>query len=79
MLGFDSIWQLGAIVALGLVVVVPCWRIARKSGFHGALALLMAVPLVNVALLWAFAFVRWPNERPSRRRPKRRVKSVYWR
>lgn len=38
------------------------WRIFRKAGFHGALGLLMLVPLVNLAVLALFALRSWPIE-----------------
>ena len=46
-----------------VLFVVPAWRIVRKAGFHGALSLLGLIPIVNIVLLWVFAFVKWPNER----------------
>jgi hypothetical protein len=49
---------------LGAVIfVIPVWRIVQKAGFHGALSLLGLIPIVNIVLLWVFAFVKWPNER----------------
>lgn len=51
---------------LGAVLfVIPTWRILQKAGFHGALSLLGLLPIVNMVLLWVFAFVKWPNERSS--------------
>ena len=35
-----------------LLVVWPVWRICSKAGFHGALSLLMLVPIGNVVLLF---------------------------
>jgi len=45
------------------IIVVPCWRIVGKAGYSGALSLLVLVPLVNIILLWVFAFSKWPIER----------------
>jgi len=39
------------------------WRIFRRAGFHGAMGLLMLIPVVNVMLLFVLAFGRWPVER----------------
>lgn len=47
------------------VVAVPLWRIAVKAGYPGALSLLMWIPLVNILLLWLFAFMKWPAERKA--------------
>jgi len=47
-----------------LIYIIPAWRIVSKAGFPGALSLLMLVPVVNLILLWVFAFVEWPVQRP---------------
>ena len=44
-----------------LVCVIPFWKIFRKAGFPGALALLMPVPGVNLVLLYILAFGEWPS------------------
>jgi len=51
------------LLVMAVVLVIPAWRVVQKAGFPGAWALLLLVPLVNVAALWLFAFTRWPNER----------------
>jgi len=43
----------------GVVIVVPFWMIFKKSGFPGALSLLMVVPMVNLIMLYILAFSRW--------------------
>ena len=35
-------------------------RIVRKAGYSGWWCLVMLVPLVNVIMLWVFAFADWP-------------------
>jgi len=57
-----NVWHLFILVYV-LGIVVPCWRIASKAGYPGALALLALVPGLNVILLWLFAFLEWPVER----------------
>lgn len=58
-----GLWML----IFALVVVVPFWRICTKTGFPGALSLLMLVPLVNLGLLYFLAFSPWRSgERASR-------------
>jgi uncharacterized membrane protein YhaH (DUF805 family) len=37
------------------------FRVFRKAGHSGWWVLLMAVPLVNVIMLWVFSFIRWPG------------------
>lgn len=48
--------------------IVPSWRIARKAGFSGAWCLLLLVPGLNVLVIWAFAFTRWPNSQDDNNR-----------
>ena len=35
-------------------------RVARKAGYSGWWCLTMLVPVVNVVMLWVFAFADWP-------------------
>ncbi len=51
-----------------LLILSPIIRILRRVGFSEWWALLAVVPVVNIAALWCFAYMRWPNlggERPS--------------
>lgn len=43
--------------------IVPVWRILTKAGYSGAWSFLSFIPLLNVIMLWVFAFSRWPNEK----------------
>jgi hypothetical protein len=43
-----------------LLVVLPFWFICKKAGFHGALSLLMLVPIGNIVLPFVLAFAEWP-------------------
>lgn len=49
-------------------MVVPAWSILQRAGFSGAWFLLMLVPLVGFVVLWALAFVKWPNDREGNTR-----------
>ncbi len=62
-MGSLSIWHWLVVLIYLVVFIVPAWRIASKAGFNGAWSLLMIVPLLNVILIWIFAFVRWPAAR----------------
>jgi hypothetical protein len=42
------------------LVVLPFWIICKKAGFHGALSLLMLVPIGNLILPFMLAFMDWP-------------------
>ena len=58
------------IIILFLVILpVPAilfWRICSKTGFPGALGLLVLVPVANLILLCVLAFAEWPIERELR-------------
>ncbi len=43
-----------------VLVILPFWLICKKAGFHGALSLLVLVPIGNVILLFMLAFMDWP-------------------
>ncbi|MBS3964563.1 MAG: hypothetical protein KGZ80_08730 [Methylomonas sp.] len=39
------------------------YRIIEKAGFNGWWTLALLVPVVNIIMIWVFAFSRWPNLR----------------
>ena len=45
-----------------LLPVALAWRVCRKSGYGGAAALLLVIPLVNVVAVYWFARGRRPEE-----------------
>lgn len=57
--GLGLLWM----IVLGIIMVVPFWRISKKAGYPGALGLLVLVPLVNLAFFYFLAFARWPIQR----------------
>jgi hypothetical protein len=42
------------------VLVIPFWQIFKKAGHSPWLALLMLVPVLNLAALYFLAFAPWP-------------------
>jgi hypothetical protein len=53
----------GSLIVVVLVIALLIWpyfKIFSKAGFSGWLALLMLVPLVNIAMLFFLAFAEWP-------------------
>ena len=57
---------LGVIGVLELLVISgSLWwalpRVLRKAGYSGWWALTMWVPLLNLVMVWIFAFKRWPS------------------
>ena len=56
------------LVIFGALIVVPIWAwctIVKKAGFSPWWGLLSIIPLVNIALLFVFAYSKWPTDRPS--------------
>ena len=43
------------------LIILPFWFIFSKAGFPRWLSLLMVVPIVNVIMLYVFAFSDWPS------------------
>ena len=51
------------LLPLILVAGLSLWmgvRILRRAGYSGWWSLLMLTPLVNIAMIWVFAFSDWP-------------------
>jgi len=36
-------------------------RILRKAGLDGWWVLVLLIPIANIAMIWVFAFIRWPT------------------
>lgn len=48
------------LLLVGVLVVIPYWKLWQRTGHSGAWGLLMLVPLVNLISLWVLAFKEWP-------------------
>ena len=57
------------VIASVLGTVIPFWQISKKAGYHPALGILSAIPLVNVAFFYFLAFAKWPAIRDGRQVP----------
>jgi hypothetical protein len=56
-----SLWHWIIII---LLVALPLWffsRVVAKAGFSPWWAALGIVPIVNLILLWVFAYAKWPS------------------
>lgn len=62
-MGSFSIWHWFILFFVFSIYIVPVWRIISKAGFSGAWSLLSFVPILNLIMLWVFAFSTWPRER----------------
>ena len=58
-----GMWPFGPFMMLVMaaVVILPFWFIFSKAGHSKWLSLLMAVPLLNVIMLYFLAFSEWPS------------------
>jgi uncharacterized membrane protein YhaH (DUF805 family) len=52
-----------AIIIVLAIYFVPILMIIRKAGYNGWWILILFVPLVNLIMLWVFAFASWPSLR----------------
>ncbi len=53
------------LIVLVMVLAIFIWpasRILKRVGLSPWMALLFAVPLVNIIFLWIFAHMRWPRD-----------------
>ena len=62
-MGQMSIWQWILVVVVLFVYFYPAIKILHKAGYSGWWCVLWFVPLVNIIMLWVFAFASWPNLR----------------
>ena len=53
------------ILSLGIAAysLYCAWCIAKKAGYEPWYGLLMIVPILNLVLLYFFAFTEWPIEK----------------
>ncbi len=55
--------ELLIIAIIGIIIVLPNWKVFSKAGFSGWWSLLMIVPVMNVLLEYYLAFAEWPIHR----------------
>ena len=60
---FSFVHWLIVLAVMSAIWVIPVVMILRKAGYSGWWCLLGFVPLVNIVMLWVFAFSEWPNLR----------------
>ena len=53
-----GMWLL--VIVISLAMLYPYMRIIRRTGHSGWWLITMFVPILNVIMLWVFAFVKWP-------------------
>ena len=50
------------LLVIGLLLVVPFWRICQRAGFAGWWSLLILFPVLNLVLIYYLAFADWPSQ-----------------
>lgn len=53
-----SLWPLLLVFAAAAAIIIPSWRIFKKSGYPQWLSLLMVVPIVNLIMLYLLGWVK---------------------
>ncbi|MBS3954294.1 MAG: hypothetical protein KGZ88_15205 [Methylomicrobium sp.] len=57
-----------AFFLLTVMVLFVLWlgtKILAKAGHHQAWVLCLLIPVVNIIMIWIFAFAHWPNLKPD--------------
>ena len=62
--GFSYVYGIGplGVLILAALIVWPFWRICKKAGYPGIMALLVFIPVVNIIFLYWFAFADWSGQ-----------------
>lgn len=59
-------WAIVLIVLFGVFLPIwPAWRIANRAGYSGGWAILTIVPVINIVMIYVFAFSNWPAIRSA--------------
>jgi hypothetical protein len=58
-----TIWHWLCLFLVLSIYIVPVWRVLSKAGYSGAWSILSFVPILNIVMLWVFAFTTWPRDR----------------
>lgn len=53
------LWML----VIAVAVVIPVWRICRRTGYPGWMGIMILVPVINLIFLYFMAFADWPAEK----------------
>jgi hypothetical protein len=66
---FEGLFQPVHLLILGFwffVLVIPFWQIFKKAGFSPCLSVLMAIPFLNVVVLYFLGFASWPATKKAK-------------
>ena len=54
--------ELIMVLFMWVLIILPFWFIFSKTGYSKWLSLLMAVPMINIIMLYFLAFSNWPSQ-----------------
>ena len=57
----------GVFLVIAVLVITIWWRVFAKTGWGGAMGLLMLLPIINLIMLLVLAFAEWPVQAEVRR------------
>lgn len=49
-----------AMIVVGVIIVLPFYKLWQRTGHNPWISLLMLIPLVNIVMLYVLAFKDWP-------------------
>jgi hypothetical protein len=61
---FNAITLLVFVVLPAVLMLWGAWHGVRRAGYDGAWVLVLLVPVVNLIMMYVFAFSTWPIEGP---------------
>ena len=59
-MGGLSVFHLLIVLIVLAIYLVPAVKILQKAGYSGWWCLILLVPLVNIIMIYVFAFADWP-------------------
>ena len=65
-MGSMSIWHWIIVIFFLFIYLFPVVKILNKAGYSGWWCIVAFVPLLNLIMLWVFAFASWPSLRDQR-------------
>ncbi len=65
---FDAVVLLIFVVLPAVLMLWGAWHGVRRAGYRGAWVLVLLIPIVNIIMMYVFAFSGWPIERRHLRR-----------
>ena len=65
---FNAVTLLIFVALPAVLMLWGAWHGVRRAGYHGAWVLVLLIPIVNLIMMYVFAFSTWPIEDRERRR-----------